>query len=857
MKKIVAFVMAFAMVAGFFAYDAKEAKAADGEYILLGSATGWDAGSAGAMTDNGDGTYSYTITCAVDDVIQFKIANAAAFATDSSWNTVIGDGNKSNFEYKATDTTVVVTYDANVTDRAGVTVTGAVNNKETGAVLGYNVAGDSALCGGANWSETAGAMTLESGVYSVSFTNVAAGTYSYKVLEIIDGAGACDSDYVYGLRDAGSNNGVVTVAADNTTVTFSINATTKAVTITQEESDDLTPADVEAVIDAIGTVTLDSLAAITAAEQAVEAYLAQNEGNSTNDIANYADLTAAKAAYEALAAAAVSEKNIHITIVGDLTAYDGVAFQTWCGLTTPNTVAINTLSSGWGDDNTTGVTKLTVTDGKADVVVTIDKADSSYNVYTGMQLLAYTATSITGVNTGNVPASLMAALESDATDIWMTFTLPTTEAPDGSWTVSTIDPSAITAADVEELIDAIGEVTLDSLAAITTAEQAVADYLANDEDNSTDDISNYAKLTAARAKYDELKAADDQAKAEADAAAAGELTVYVKAPESWTDMGLWAWTSAGNLFESWPGEQMTACENNPGYFKATIKITGLTSVIFNSSNNEQTKDIVDLSAGTYWFDLTLADGDDKYSAEYVTEAPEGWVEEEKAEIEVLDPTDKKDEDTTDKKDDDTTEGEDDAATAWDDAKLKVHVQMPDVEGWDALGAYLFGTGENFGWKDGSGELTGSWPGVELLPEVNSENGWYAFGGTFADGYYMLILNNFVSDEAAAAGAVKMQAADLEITDGEYWITIALDEETGKYVATVATEAPADYDGEGLETVVDTPGADEEPDGEDTPATPDDKDEAPDTGDAAPIVAVMMIALVAGASAVVIRRRKVA
>ncbi|MBQ3061911.1 MAG: starch-binding protein, partial [Lachnospiraceae bacterium] len=362
-----------------------------------------------------------------------------------------------------------------------------------------------------------------------------------------------------------------------------------------------------------------------------------------------------------------------------------------------------------------------------------------------------------------------------------------------------------------------------------------------------------------RARYDELKAADDQAKAEADAQAAGELTVYVKAPETWTDMGLWAWTSAGNLFEAWPGQAMTACENNEGYYKATIRITGLTSVIFNSSNNEQTKDITDLSAGTYWFDLTLAEGDTQYSAEYTKEAPEGWNEEEKAEIEVLDPEDKEEEEED--KDDSTVE-EDKTPTAWDDAKLKVHVQMPDAEGWNKLGAYLFGTGEEFGWAGGSGELTGAWPGVELLPEVNSENGWYAFGGTFADGYYMLIINNFVSDEEAAQGAEKLQAADLEITDGEYWITLALDEETGKYAATVATEAPADYDGEGLESVVETPDDetpdDETPDGE-TPddGTPDDKDEQPETGDNAPIAVVTMIALVAGAGAVVIRKRRVA
>lgn len=551
-------------------------------------------------------------------------------------------------------------------------------------------------------------------------------------------------------------------------------------------------------------------------------------------------------------------KTVHITVKDDVSGFKGVAVQAWCGVATKDTVAISTLSSCWGDDNTAAVTPVTIKDGACDLEITIDKADKDYGVYTGMQLIAYNegADGTKLVNTGNAPEDVMAALNDAGSQFWMTFDI---EA--GTYSVTTTDPAAIKAADVEELIKAIGTVTLDSLSKIVAAETAVENYLKVSTSYKTSDISNYADLTAARATYDELKAADDKAKEEANAAAAGKLTLYVQAPEGWDAISIWAWTDAGNLFEKWPGKAMTACDNNAGWFKATIETDGVTNIIFNNAAEgadatAQTVDITDVAAGTYWYTLALGE-EDKFNGTAVTEAPEGWEDEEEVTLETEDPT----EDGEDEEGEDGEDGEgeeEEEASSWADATLKVHVRMVEgVDEWTKLGAYLFGTGESFGWSGGSGELTGAWPGTEMQLEIGSET-WYAFGGTFDDGFYDLIINNFVSDDEEAEGATKLQAKEVEITDGEYWITIAADEE-GNYMATVVTEAPEDYDGQGLEDdqISEAPDTEEEENGEDD-STTDNADPAKgNTGDTVPVAAAMMLTIACGAVVVASRKRKAA
>ena len=133
---------------------------------------------------------------------------------------------------------------------------------------------------------------------------------------------------------------------------------------------------------------------------------------------------------------------------------------------------------------------------------------------------------------------------------------------------------------------------------------------------------------------------------------------------------------------------------------------------------------------------------------------------------------------------------------WKNAKLKIHVKMPKFEDWTKLGVYLFGTGKQFGWSGGHGEQTGHWPGSQMIKEIDS-NSWYAFGGTFLDGYYDCIINNYVSDFEVEEGTINCQTKELEIKDGEYWIEVNYDDEYDFFFPTIMTKAPKDYDGKGL------------------------------------------------------------
>ena len=193
-----------------------------------------------------------------------------------------------------------------------------------------------------------------------------------------------------------------------------------------------------------------------------------------------------------------------------------------------------------------------------------------------------------------------------------------------SWqkiTASETDPTAITAAEVMALIDAIGtvELTEESLAKITAAEAGVAAYQGN-----VADITNYDKLTAAKAKYDELVAAKD-------AAAAGKLTVYVK-NDAWTQMKVYGWGGAD--FGEWSGTALTALEKNTGWYSITTDITKAVCLIFNDGAGSQTVNWENVPAGTYWLVLTEKNGEGKYLVDNVaTTAPAGWKDEAAEEIE--------------------------------------------------------------------------------------------------------------------------------------------------------------------------------------------------------------------------------
>ena len=402
--------------------------------------------------------------------------------------------------------------------------------------------------------------------------------------------------------------------------------------------------------------------------------------------------------------------------------------------------------------------------------------------------------------------------------------------------------SPINGADVVEMIatlPAVEDITLADEAAVAAVEAAYEGL----SDAEKANVTNYDVLVALRAKLDELQQAADDA---------ANVILHFENALAWETVNAYAFNDDGALLGDWPGKEISANANNEGWYSFKLSCAADFTVIFNGSGKQTVNTDITVAADGVteaWITMTgeLAEPDEFGNANYattvVTEAPEGWTE---GEIEEIIPEDPEvpEEDEEEVPEDEETE-EEDVPTAWDDAALKIHVLMPEIENWEKLGLYLFGTGENFGWTGGAGELTGAWPGAELKLENDSET-WYAFGGTFADGHYMAIINNFVSDAEAAEGAVKAQAKDLELTDGEYWIVLEVAED-GSVVANVSEEAPENYDGTGLDEIVEG----------DTPEdTKDDETANGGTGDALPF-AVATVAMVAGAALVVSRKRKVA
>lgn len=802
MKKALAFVMAFAMVAGFFAaVGAEEAKAADGvdngAYYLVGTMNNWTPSTSVAMTRDGS-VYTYEYEVAAAGEVAFKVVENQAADWDSF--TYTHSNNGENFSKVAGQAgTVRITFDTSLLDTAkwwdaspAVTITGTAFDVELPPLDGYTVAG-----GFNNWNNNDADTLLtlqDDGTYEGTVT-IPAGLASTD-LQIITAPGSwTKADVKLDNADAEvTNQPVVALNGEAGTLTIVYDPTTQILTVTG---------------DIRTTLVIEEVFSLVGEEALIGAGLNWNAADTTHVLTETgADTGIYKITLERVAARAAAYE---FMILQDAANYE------W------NYKIVN----------------------------------DEYEI-----------------DNGN-----MAVLVSEISDITFTVTVGT----DATTVAVEVVKSPLGAEDVEAMIDELPEVDEVSISD-KPAVQAVKDVIAGLDEEVADelDATKAAKVDALLDKIAELEAA---------AADTANVIVHFKNTNDWAAVNMYAFVEAGTMFGAWPGLAMTEDAENEGWYSAKFEYAEDFTVIFNGGGQQTINipvDVAEEGKTEVWIEMgPLAEepdefGNTNYTFTLATEAPEGYVDGDEPVVEVTLPTAGDDEEAGDETgddetgddetgDDETAGDEEDAATAWDDATLKVHVQMPDAEGWDKLGAYLFGTGETFGWSGGSGELTGAWPGVELLPEVNSENGWYAFGGTFADGYYMLIINNFVSDAEAAEGAEKLQAADLEITDGEYWITLALDEETGKYVATTATEAPEDYDGEGLESVVEDPAGDDETgdetgddetgddetgdvtDGEDGGV---DKDQ-PATGDNAPIAVVTMIALVAGASAVVIRKRRVA
>lgn len=99
-----------------------------------------------------------------------------------------------------------------------------------------------------------------------------------------------------------------------------------------------------------------------------------------------------------------------------------------------------------------------------------------------------------------------------------------------------------------------------------------------------------------------------------------QFTVHAQVPSDWGTPGLWAWLDpdAKNVFEAWPGQVLTADENNPGWFYYSIPTWANCIIINDNGVGKQTANLP-VDAKELWVTVT-AD-----SANVVYEAPEGFV----------------------------------------------------------------------------------------------------------------------------------------------------------------------------------------------------------------------------------------
>lgn len=101
------------------------------------------------------------------------------------------------------------------------------------------------------------------------------------------------------------------------------------------------------------------------------------------------------------------------------------------------------------------------------------------------------------------------------------------------------------------------------------------------------------------------------------------IIVYAQVPEDWSAPCMWAWADDGtNAFEAWPGEKMTADENNPGWYYCWIPASAGNVIINANEGAVQTAD-QKLEAKNTWLTITDADTVEiSYDAKTTGEIPE-------------------------------------------------------------------------------------------------------------------------------------------------------------------------------------------------------------------------------------------
>ena len=271
------------------------------------------------------------------------------------------------------------------------------------------------------------------------------------------------------------------------------------------ELDQAAANEVMAKINAIGAVTLDSKTAIEAAEAAYAALTPDQKALVTN----YDVLTVARATYNQLAA----DKAAADAVIAQIDAIDTVTLESKAAIETAETAyeALTPEQKALVTNRDALIAARTAYDKLA-----ADKAAADPVIAQIEALGTVTLDSKTAIEAAEAAYEALTQAQKDLVTNYATLTAARTQ-----YNKLVADKAAADA--VIAQIDAIGTVTLESKAAIEVAENSYTALTAEQKAL----VTNYGVLTAARASYNEQKAAAD--KAEADQAAANGVIAQIDA----------------------------------------------------------------------------------------------------------------------------------------------------------------------------------------------------------------------------------------------------------------------------------------------------------------------------------------
>ncbi len=221
-------------------------------YFLRGDMNAWAADDTSKMTDNGDGTYSITMEL-VAGTYEYKAGNA-------DWT--YGCPNENAVLVVAED--CAVTFVLNINDN---TLVASGDGLDSFVSDGYYVAGEAGLCG-SEWAVDDDANKMEevsADIYEITFTDVAAGEYQFKVTN--GSWSQCWGDY-----EGPEGNYVVTVdVVSDVVITFDYSTESISVEVIPTAAADVTEPTTEPTTEATEPTTEATEPTTEATEPTTEA----------------------------------------------------------------------------------------------------------------------------------------------------------------------------------------------------------------------------------------------------------------------------------------------------------------------------------------------------------------------------------------------------------------------------------------------------------------------------------------------------------------------------------------------------------------------------------------------------------